>query len=516
MFAKLHLLSQDDPEGGGGLRWRAHPYLRIAGEILKGPAVFEWSDRQRADLEALWRDPRSDGARERLGRDLAMFCDKLSWAPDAVALGDAAQDGEEYLVTVSAVPPELYLLPWEVMQVGAEGTYLSDYANVQVRYAVPGLEPREILDAPALPGVLFAWSTAGGPVPHDEHGAAIRAAAAAAGVAFRELAEVDEAGLQVALDAGPPSVLHFLCHGSPGPDGEPSRLIWGASDNRAEITATRLARMLRPHSAAIRLVVLSACGTGDGYGDPLFMGSMAHELHRKGIPNVVASRYPLSVSGSRVLARALYDKLLRDAWSLERALRFTRETLFRPDEHGESHAADAYGIQLYASDTEKFISDNQVIAARPVLANYPFGTAAQPVPNHLPPQAELELDMTAYPGLSEADILDVLRRLSEDNGLIITSHARAVAAARTGGGLAGGFVCDARVRSGMIWLPSPDPSPTGEPTAEAAGNDDPAISRGFSAAFRRSASSMMVRTSVDGAQRVLCELRAKAPGRAAI
>src|SRR5215510_5404815 len=220
MFDKLHLLSQDVPEGGDGFRWRAHPYLRMAGAVPKGPVVFEWSPRQRADLEALWRDPTAEGPRERLARDLAVFCDKLGWVPEAKVLQDAEKRGEEYMVTFSAVPPELYILPWEVIQVGAGGTFLSDYASAQVRYAMPGLEPRAIQGAPAVPGVLFAWSGAGGAVPHEEHAAAIRAAAEAGGVAFREIADVDQASLQAALDAGPPSVLHLLCPGVPGPAGE--------------------------------------------------------------------------------------------------------------------------------------------------------------------------------------------------------------------------------------------------------------------------------------------------------
>ncbi|HEX7941701.1 MAG TPA: hypothetical protein VF488_07830, partial [Gemmatimonadaceae bacterium] len=148
MFDKLHLLSQDVPEGGDGFRWKAHPYLRIAGSVPRGPAVFEWSARQRADLEALWRDPTSDGARERLAKDLAVFCEKLGWQPDVKALEDAEQNGEEYIVTLSAVPPELYMLPWEVVQVGADGRYLSDYASAQVRYAMPGLEARPVATAP--------------------------------------------------------------------------------------------------------------------------------------------------------------------------------------------------------------------------------------------------------------------------------------------------------------------------------------------------------------------------------
>ena len=425
MFAKLHLLSQDQPEGGGGLRWRAHPYLRMVGAVPKGPAVFDWNERQHADLEALWRDPAAEGARERLAGDLAALCDKLGWAPDPAMLGDAEQHGDEYLLTVSAVPPELYLLPWEVIRVGAAGTYLSDYASAQVRYAVPGLEPRDITGAPPQPGVLFAWSAAGGAVPHEEQAAAIRAATEAGGVTFRELAEVDEGGLQAALDAGPPSVLHLLCHGLPGPEGEPPRLKWGASDSPSEVTATHLARMLRNHGGTIRLVVLSACGSGDGHGDPLFMSSLAQELHKKGIPNVVASRYPLSVPGSRAITRALYDKMLREAWSLERALRHTREALLRVGDDGESHPGDAYGIQLYAYDTERFVSDNNVVAERPVLASYPFGTPARPVPAKGPPAAELTLRLDSDPGLADEQLADKLRRASEDESLTVATRSSA-------------------------------------------------------------------------------------------
>ncbi|HEU4733745.1 MAG TPA: TonB family protein [Kofleriaceae bacterium] len=420
MFTKLHLLSQDTPEGGGGLSWRKHPYLCMVGGELKGPVVFDWSERQRKDLEALWRDPASDGARMRLGGDLAAFGGKLGWSPDAEELEKAEASGEEYMVTISAAPPELYVLPWEVTHVGAGRTHLSNFASAQVRYAVPGLEPRELQPAPPRPGVLFAWSEAGGTVPHDDQVAAIRAAADRGGVEVEELAGVDAGKLQAALDAGPPSVLHLLCHGLPGPPGEPSRLVWGADiDRRSEITATALADMLRRHHDAIRLVVLSACGSGDGRGDPLFMTSIAQELHRKGIPNVVASRYPLSVSGSRVLTRALYGKMLDEAWSMERALRHARAELFRVDEDGESHPGDAYGLQLYAHDTERFRSDNDAFAERPVLASYPFGTPARPVPAKEPPPAELTLDLEARPELSAEQLADKLRSVSEDDRLTI-------------------------------------------------------------------------------------------------
>jgi CHAT domain len=418
MFAKLHLLSQDIP-AGGGLQWRAHPYLRIDGEVPRGPAIFDWSERQRDDLEALWRDPSTDGARERLARDLAAFCSELGWTPDPNVLKSSEEHGDDYLLTLSAVAPELYLLPWEVIQVGSGGAYLSDYASAQVRYAIPGLGPREVQEPPPRPGVLFAWSSAGGSVPHAEQAAAIRSAAAAGGAAFDEIAQVDERSLQAALDAGPLSVLHLLCHGLPGPEGEPSRLRWGASDSPSEITGPRLARMLRSHAPSIRLVVLSACGSGDGRGDPLFLTSFAQELHRSGIPGVVASRYPLSARGSTVMTRALYEQMLCEAWSLERALRHTRQTLFRVDDAGDAHPGDAYGIQLYGHDTEWFVSDNDIEAERPILASYPFGTPAQPSPAREPPTAELTLQLERGASLSGDELVDKLRQLSEDHRLIV-------------------------------------------------------------------------------------------------
>jgi hypothetical protein len=429
MFAKLHLLSQDTPTGNGDHRWRPHPYLRMDGTVPKGPSVFDWSERQREDLEALWRDPSAEGARERLARDLAAFCERLGWTPQPQVLEDAERQGEEFLLTVSPVPSELYLLPWEILQVGAGGAYLSDYESILVRYAAPGLPARAPLEAPTHPSVLFAWSAAGGAVPHEEQAAAIREAARAGGVSFYELAEVDEARLQAALERQPASVLHLLCHGLPGPQGQPPRLQWGASDNPSEITATRLSRMLRRFQGSVRLVVLSACGSGDGQLSPLVMSSLAQEVHRKGIPNVVASRYPLSVRGSEVMTRVLYDRLLREAWSLERSLRHVRQALLRADEEARSYSGDAYGIQLYTHDTEKFISDNAVEAERPVLASYPFGTAAQPVPASLPPRKRVTLHCD---GLLPAggDVAGILRRLAEDDSLRVESDTRRDAALR--------------------------------------------------------------------------------------
>src|SRR5262249_40013010 len=53
------------------------------------------------------------------------------------------------------------------------------------------------------------------------------------------------------------------------------------------------------------------------------------------------------------------------------------------------------------------------------LASYPFGTPARPVPASGPPPAELTLSLEADRGLSEDDLVDKLRHLSEDEGLVV-------------------------------------------------------------------------------------------------
>lgn len=58
MFARLHLLSPDEPGG----RRSSPPVSAHVGAVSRDPQVFEWNQRQREDLEALWRDPDAEGA----------------------------------------------------------------------------------------------------------------------------------------------------------------------------------------------------------------------------------------------------------------------------------------------------------------------------------------------------------------------------------------------------------------------------------------------------------------------
>jgi hypothetical protein len=248
--------------------------------------------------------------------------------------------------------------------------------------------------------------------------------AQAGGVDFLELPRVHAGTLQDALDEKPFSVLHLLCHGLPGKDGAPSTLAWGDGGQKP-VSGPHLAKLLRPYRKHLRLVVLNACGSGDASQDALFLGSIAQEIHKKGIHTVVSSRYLLSVAGAIRLTEHLYDALLREGWSLERALRRARAELFRADETGETHEGDAYGMQIYGYASELVdATEAGEDGQRPVLSTYPFGTPQQPAPLTKPPKQTLQMQvpldkLIEIQGEQREHVEQILRELGEDPELTI-------------------------------------------------------------------------------------------------
>jgi WD40 repeat protein len=106
---------------------------------------------------------------------------------------------------------------------------------------------------------------------------------------------------------------------------------------------------LGPFAPTLRLVVVSACHGGDAGAPGNSMGSVADRIHQAGIEAVVASRFALSVAGSKVLAEVLYGKLLGEPSSLEDAFRAARNRLFEDlGATGLDHAS----LQLWARDRD--------------------------------------------------------------------------------------------------------------------------------------------------------------------
>ena len=106
--------------------------------------------------------------------------------------------------------------------------------------------------------------------------------------------------LTSATQAGRPiAILHLF--GAWSAHGQHLGIVLDGEDadgSPVVVDAGRLRQLLAPHAATLRLVVLSACDSGNSGALGNQLGSMAQALHRAGIAAVVASRYPLSVSGS--------------------------------------------------------------------------------------------------------------------------------------------------------------------------------------------------------------------------
>jgi hypothetical protein len=108
----------------------------------------------------------------------------------------------------------------------------------------------------------------------------------------------------------------------------------------------------------VRLVVLMACDSGNVGAPGNQLGSVAQSLHRAGFAAVVASRYPLSVTGSVQLTEALYRGLLHGPDSLESAVLSARGELAKDAGH-----TDWAGLQLYARTEDG--TDSRPIVHRP-------------------------------------------------------------------------------------------------------------------------------------------------------
>ncbi len=95
------------------------------------------------------------------------------------------------------------------------------------------------------------------------------------------------------------------------------------------VDAGRLRQLLAPYASMVRLVVLAACDSGNSGELGNQLGSVAQALHRAGVAQVVASRYPISVAGSIRLVQVLYRELLSATGSLEQAVLSARHSLAR-------------------------------------------------------------------------------------------------------------------------------------------------------------------------------------------
>ncbi|KFA87964.1 CHAT domain-containing protein [Archangium violaceum] len=351
-------------------------YLRRMEDGSYRDAVLDWDPALLEDLAALEAIPADRGVVQRLGDRLRTFLEEVGWESQEAQLLQALGEQRPIHLTLRFAAAELYALPWELLTLRARGQHLGELPSCTVRYEWLGAScrPSEGGARPAGGRILFAWSGAGGDVPARLHLQALRRACERAGWPFDEardvLPHVSLAGLAQALAAPgePVAVLHLLCHGSAR--GETYGLLWNESPEGGGeqfVDGGALRQVLEAYAGSLRLVVLCACQSGGAGGLGNSLGSVALALHRIGLEAVVASRLPLSVAGSVLLTRALYERMLAHPDSLEDSLAEARARLARGTE-----GLDWASLQLYAYAEQGF--DTRPLVFRPYRGLLPLET----------------------------------------------------------------------------------------------------------------------------------------------
>lgn len=342
--------------------------LRSAGGGFQ-TSELPWNTQLLSDLTAV-RLPGCDRAIvQRLGELLRRFLTPLGFAEQEARIVAKSRAGEQVLVTIRAAAAELYALPWELLTEKSSGLPLFALPGVLLRYEWPETQtvPESPQPRPEGGRILLAWSAAGGAVPASEHERAISEACSAGFVPFVQdrdvLARVScsrlVAALQRQASSGEPvAVLHLLCHG--GTTGSTFGLVLDSDDGDEPVVvdAGTLRQLLAPFASQVRLVVLSACDSGNTGALGNQLGSVAQALHRAGFAAVVASRHPLAVSASVQLTQVLYGALLASPQSLEQALMAARTRLQQ-----NPSQLDWASLQLYARSEDG--SDSRPLIFRP-------------------------------------------------------------------------------------------------------------------------------------------------------
>ncbi|MGA2075441.1 MAG: CHAT domain-containing protein [Terriglobia bacterium] len=314
----------------------------------------------------------------------------LAAVPGLVAeLADSAAGARPALTHLRLIlsANELALLPFELANAGS--AFPGAGQSLALQPHVPICITREVrrvsapyLRWPSTPKILFAASSAGGPIPLDAHMLALRRAIDPWLFHFeyedeevrrrtidehiRVLTDASVQALVKECASGNYTHIHLLAHGVERESEYGRRYGLALHDSQDPaavdfVEGSRLAALLRPslraHTEDLALptvVTLASCDSGS-VGSVVGAGaSIAHALHEAGIPLVVASQFPLSFAGSVVMAEVLYEGLLEGGDPRAVLVRLRRELVARvPRTH------DWASVVAYASfpqDLERQLS----------------------------------------------------------------------------------------------------------------------------------------------------------------
>lgn len=310
---------------------------------------FDWHDAAvQEHLAGLANSNPDRTVLKRLGKRLRDFLEDTNWPQAEDEIERRINAKQPVDIVISSNSPEIYALPWELLEIKRIGRWLGDLPNCLIHYdwaQEPSHEPR----LPRPERILFAWSDAGGQVPFQKHEEALREAlkraASPCNLELDILPRASHKSLKLALrdPERPVTILHLLCHGTKTGTGAPAVALNrdGEESGIERLDATEFQQFF-PLGAPPRLVVLCVCQSGDA-GAPHILGSIAQNLHRQDIPAVIASRMPLSCNGSVLLTQRLYEDLLAGGKNLRDAFLNARSEL-----HVQQRGSDWLSLQLYA------------------------------------------------------------------------------------------------------------------------------------------------------------------------
>ena len=227
---------------------------------------------------------------------------------------EAERAGGRLRIVLRLHPPELAVLPWELLFSDHHGGYLCRRSPM-VRYVdapepvrpLTVTPPLRVLGMTALPGDLAALDA-----DAEQH----RMQQLLAPLQARGLVAVDwvagqswEAA-QEALYAGC-HVFHFIGHGGFDPDRGEGVIAFADDRGRRQlVAASALADLLSVADPMPRLVVLNSCQTAAGADADVF-SSTAATLVRT-VPAVVAMQFAITDDAAAVFSRAFYQALVHN------------------------------------------------------------------------------------------------------------------------------------------------------------------------------------------------------------
>ena len=247
---------------------------------------------------------------------------------------DVERAGGRLRIVLRLHPPELAVLPWELLFSDHYGGYLCRRSQM-VRYVdapepvrpLTVTPPLRVLGMTALPGDLAAL---------DADTEQRRVEQLLAPLQARGLITVDwvpgqswEAA-QDALYAGC-QVFHFIGHGGFDPDRGEGVIAFADERGRRQLVgASLLAELLSVADPTPRLVVLNSCQTGAGADTDVF-SSTAATLVRT-VPAVAAMQFAVTDDAAAVFSRAFYQALVHNR-GVDEAVRAGRIALtgWNPD-----------------------------------------------------------------------------------------------------------------------------------------------------------------------------------------